>query len=130
MLIKTNNKWEALHAFINTWLKDPTVYCNVCNADYKPHLGPCCDSPELGTNLDITRAVVTQNREYTKSRMNSYAANKDNTMRWGISMPPRLYQSANMYFKNHGYPKGLFGDNKDLKAFMKKFRAFRIAEKV
>lgn len=129
MLIKTNDKWEALKAFINTWLKDKTLYCNYCNQDYKPELGPCCDSPQIGTNISVTSALIKQNREHTKSRMNEFASSKDKTMRWGVSIPVRLYHDANNYFKMHG-EKGLFNDNNDLRKFMKKFRAFRIAEKV
>lgn len=130
MLIKTNDKWDALHAFINTWLKDPTYYCNTCDQDYKPHLGQCCDDPQIGTNYSITSAVVKQNKEMAKTRRNAFASNASNTMRWGISLPPRLYHSANRYFKQHGYKKGLFEDDADIKSFMRKFKAFRIAERV
>lgn len=130
MLVKTSDKWEALHAFINTWLKDPTLYCNICGSDYKPHLGQCCSEPQIGTNLQVTKAVIAQNREHTKTRANPFASDKTKNLRWGISIPPRLYESANRYFKQHGYEKGLFSDDGDLKAFMRKFPYFRIAEKV
>lgn len=129
MLIKTNDKWEALHAFINTWLKDGTQYCNICNSNFRPDLGPCCDEPQIGTNLSITTALIKQNREHTKTRRNQFATNQTKTMRWGVSLPPRLYHDANRYFKNHGY-KGLFEDDYDLRNFMRKFKSFRIAESV
>lgn len=130
MLIKINNKWEAVHAVINTWLKDRRVYCNGCGLTYCPEAGACCEDPQLGTNMDFCRGVIVQNKVSKQTRANDYASNKSKTMRWGVSLPPDLMRTLDNYMKAHGHKKGLFEEVSDLTKFMKKFPQFAIPTKV
>jgi len=43
MFIKTADKWEAISAFINTWLKDRALYCNNCGFPFVA----CCEKPRI-----------------------------------------------------------------------------------
>ena len=162
MLIKTFDKWEATHAFINTWLKDNTYYCNNCDSDYAsccsiPHpilmkrtltegsetkeavvlhckncgkeVWQCCENPQIGTNKDHTLGAIKQNREIQKSRHRDTATNESKTMRWGLSIPPRLYQVLVKYFKD-SYQEKFIDNKKDLHAFMRKFPQFKIPERI
>jgi hypothetical protein len=129
MLIKTQNKWDACRAFINTWLLDKTVYCNSCNLDYSPATFPCCDTPELGVNADHTINVIKQNRERQKVLKNSLGTNNTKTMRWAVSLPPRLYFDLEAYFKKTSHQK-LFVNPKEMRTFARKFKMFAIAERI
>lgn len=129
MLIKINNKWEAVHAVINTWLRDPRVYCNNCGLTACGGLA-CCEDPALGTNLDICKCLIQQNRAMKSSRANDHASNETKTMRWGVSLPPDLMRTLDNYMKLHGHKKGLFEEVSDLNKFMKKFPQFAIPTKV
>lgn len=130
MLIQTRDRFEACEALINVWLKDKTKYCNNCNWNFDAALKEaCCENPQLGTNFDHCYGLVRQNKEMQKTRENDFASNEDNTMRWGISIPPRLYQVLDQYYKGHG-EKGLIRDQADFRKFMKKFPQFTIAKKV
>lgn len=131
MIIKINNKWEALHAVINRWLKDPRVYCNDCGATYYKEMGiKCCDNPHIGTNFDFCRLLIKQNKQMQATRRNEFASTGSKNMRWGVSMPPDLLRCLDNYMKIHGHTKGLFGEVKDLNGFMKKFPQFAIPKKV
>jgi hypothetical protein len=130
MLIKINNKWEAVHAVINTWLKDKRKYCNNCGKDYVPELGACCNDPAVMTNFDVCLGIIRQNRETQKSRSNDFASTKDGNLRWGVSLPPDLLRTLDGYMKSHGHKKGLFEEVSDLNKFMKKFPQFCVAKKV
>lgn len=129
MLIKTNKKEDAIKAAINTWLKDSTKYCNECNEDYNPVEFPCCDRPMILDNLQATQLIIRQNKVTQDSRANDLAQTQDKSMRWGISMPPRLYFMLEKYVKAHG-DKGLFREKGDITWFMKKFPQFKIPKTV
>ena len=60
---------------------------------------------------------------------NDYAANKSMTMRWGISMLPKLYMDLETFFEKN-YKEKLFNDDKELKQFMHDFPMFRVCKKV
>lgn len=126
---KTNNKWKLAKAYINTWLKDKTKYCNNCNTTYSKSTFPCCKNPQLGNNMFHTKAVIDQNKEIRQTRRNQYASDEGKNLRWGISLPPRLYGDLRKYFKNECNEK-LFRDDKDVKNFMKNFPQFRIPKKM
>ena len=161
-MVQTTDKWTAVHAFINTWLADNTLYCNNCNDAYisccdapRPvllkrtkvegediqeeivlhckHCGAeiwqCCDNPQIGTNKDHTYALIRQNKEVTKDNLNQYGSTKDKSLRFGLSLPPRLYHDLNKYFKSM-YQQSLFEEKKDLHTFMKRFPAFKIGERI
>lgn len=127
--IKTKNKWEAAQAFIATWLKDEMYYCNNCDADYDPYLFPCCENPQVGRNLDHMYGLIKQNKEMQKTRINEYASTKKKQLRWGISIPPRLFFALEAYFRKTADQK-LFENTKELHSFMRKFKQFTIPEKI
>ena len=54
--VQTSDKWVAAHAFINTWLKDPTLYCNNCGQDYLQ----CCEAPRP---VLLKRAKIEDDKE-------------------------------------------------------------------
>lgn len=160
--VKTTDKMTAVHAFVNTWLKDPTLYCNNCGQDYmsccntprpvlkkqaihseerneeqivlrcencKKLVYQCCENPQIGNNKDHTYALIKQNKELKKESANEFASNETNTMRYGISIPPRLFKDLGDYFKKM-YDQKLFGDKEDMRKFMKAFPAFSIPERI
>ena len=127
--VNTYDRWEAAHAFINTWLKDQSKYCNNCGADYFPDLPYCCEKPQVGRNVDHTVGLIKQNAELRKMSRNVHASNETKTMRWGVSLPPRLFQALNSYFQQHLGHK-LFAEKKDLREFAKRFKAFSIPERI
>lgn len=136
MFVKTTDKWEAIRAFINTWLKDQTLYCNNCDKDYDPfdkdeqgRWRPCCKNPQIGRNIDHTMGIIKQNKAIRQTRKNEFASVENKTMRWGVSLPPRLLYALERYCKNQTGEK-LFSTNADLHAFMKKFPVFCIPEEV
>ena len=167
-IVQTTDKWTATEAFINTWIADPTLYCNNCDDMYVPcckaprpvlikrtktegsessedvvtseavvlqckHCGAeiwqCCENPQIGNNKDHTYALIKQNKEMLKIADNEFSSNQTKTMRLGVSMPPRLFSDLGLYFQKM-YNEKLFDEKKDLRAFMKRFPAFRVAEKI
>ena len=129
MIIKTDKRDEAIHAIINVWLKDKTPYCNNCNENYPGEYFPCCENPQVGRNMDHCRGLINQNKEFQKTRLNSYASTADKTLRWGASLPPRLYLYLNSYCKENG-EDGLFNEKYDVIWFAKKFPQFAIPERL
>jgi hypothetical protein len=129
MLVKTNNKWDAVRAFINTWLKDQTFYCNNCGENWNPLTFPCCENPQIGRNIDHTKGVIKQNKMWRQTRKNKHASTDDKSIRWGISMPPRLLYDLERYFKTQ-YNEKLFNNNKELYKFMKEFPEFCVCVEV
>ena len=133
MLIKTVDKWEAAHAFINTWLKDKRAYCNNCGMPYfkeeKKEWEPCCENPDIGTNWDFTKRIIDDNKKIRQTRKNDYASNKKRNWRMGVRLPPALYMALKDYFEK-GYNTKVFKDNADLHKFMKKFKVFCIPQRI
>jgi hypothetical protein len=131
MLIKTTDKWTAVQAFINTWLKDQTLYCNHCGMLFDKNFFPCCENPQVGSNIDHTMGLIKQNKEMSKMRLNEFASTKKKTMRWGVSIPPKLLHDLEKYLKStSGDDEKLFNNNKELHQFMRRFPVFKIPEKV
>lgn len=128
MLIKTNNKEQALHAVINFWLKDKSVYCNNCGLSNPPTNPPCCENPQIGKNLDHCRGVIKQNKELQKETYNDYASNANKNMRFSVSLPPALYNVLSKYCELHG--EKLFGSEEQINWFAKKFPQFAIPKKI
>jgi hypothetical protein len=131
MEIKSTNKMDAIEAAMNLWLHDETFYCNSCGTDFnwaefaKEH---CCDNPKIGRNKEHFRALVKQNKYIQQTRKNNLASIDDLSMRWGISLPPRLLFFLEGYFKRYG--EKFLNNNKELRQFMKRFPYFRIPERV
>jgi len=129
---KTSNKMKAIRAFINTWLKDVTWYCNHCGQNFDAKLfehESCCDNPQIGRNRDHTMGLVNQNKRLQEDRLNDFASNETKTMRWGISIPPRLMSDLERYFKVN-YEEKLFNNIGELRQFMQEFPQFRVAKKI
>ena len=129
MLIKTNNKWDAVRAMINTLLKDPTLYCNWCGKDFDKNEFPCCEEPHVGKHLDFVTAIIEQNKETKKTRNDDFAQNESKTMRWGASIPPRFLMELERAWKNT-YNEKLWKDNKELHGFLKEFPAFAVCNRI
>lgn len=122
-------KWDLARDFINTWLKDPTLYCNNCDNDYSKVCPKCCDNPQMGDNLKHTYSLIQALKDIRATRANEFAANKSKTMRWGLSLPPRLYHALNRYFLTTQGTK-LFDNKKEMHQFAKKFPQFKVPEKI
>ena len=142
MFVKTTNRWDAIRAFVNEWLKDPSLYCNNCMMPYKENpVGPCCDDPFIVNNHLACELVAKQNAEIKKTRNNEFGSNKNHSLRWGASIPPKLIFDVERYLKKCAIEQGydpvqegkLFRTKyfkKDLRRFLKTFPAFSIPEKV
>ena len=129
-IVTTKNKWVALKAYLNSvWLKDPTVYCNNCGNDYLEGEGVCCENPQLGKNIDHCRGAIKQNKEIQNSRLRETGGNRTKTMRYAVSIPPRLYHDAERYFQKN-YKEKLFNNRAELREFMKEFKYFTIPSKI
>jgi len=128
MLIKTTDKWLAANALINTWLKDKTIYCGNCDADYDEKFFPCCDEPILETNYEHTKAIVEAIKDQKKELLNDYASNKKKTFRSTVKLPRRLYGVLDRYYKNHGTK--LFENDFEMRQFARKFKQFKVPIKL
>jgi len=135
MLIKTNDRWKPVEAFINMWLKDDTLYCNNCGLpfhDIKDKSGkwePCCENPELGTNWSITKRIIEENKELRKTRKNQYASTDKKDFRFKTRIPPKLYHDLTRYFEKE-FKQKLFRDKKDATVFARKFPVFRVPDRL
>lgn len=136
MLVKTTDKMEAVEAFMNTWLKDKTKYCNYCGLSFNPKdtdeqgkWVPCCEKPEIGTNWDVTKRIIDENKEIRKTRLNKFASNEKKNFRMKTRIPPKLYQDLKHYFEKQ-YNEKIFKDKKEMNRFARKFKVFTIPEKI
>jgi hypothetical protein len=128
VLIKTNNKWEAVRALINTLLKDKTVYCNECGADYVEGV-LCCGDPMYGNHRDFVEAIIAQNKDFKATRLHDTGAGESKAIRWGLSLPPRFLRDLEDAFKAT-YREKLLKDNHEMHKFMKEFPAFCVCRKI
>ena len=55
---------------------------------------------------------------------NDFGSNDNMSFRYGASLPPKLLQDLELYFK--GYGEKLFNNNKEFRAFLKEFPAFKV----
>lgn len=130
----TTSKETAIKAFLAEWVKDETQYCNYCGTVYtKPAEGipddPCCETPHIGTNLLFLYLLIQENKLIRESRANKFASNADKTMRWGLSMTPRLLHDLEEYSINT-LKEPLFKDQREMNDFMRTFPEFRTCEVV
>lgn len=128
----TNIKETAIRAFITEWVKDSTPYCNNCGNIYvKAPEGcveePCCEKMQIGTNLIFLHGLIKENKLIRESRRNQFASNKDKTMRWGISITPRLLHDLEEYSIRH-LKEPLLKDKNEMDGFMRSFPQFRTCE--
>ena len=128
MLGQTHDRELAYRAIINRALKDNRKYCNYCGKAYDPKRMPCCESPEIGTNAQHAWAVAKQCRLIRETRDKETAATKDNSMRWGVSLPPWMYEMLDNYEKLHD--RRLISSQADVNWLAKTFKTFAIPRKV
>jgi len=128
MLIKTTDKWQACHALINEWLKEKTIYCGNCDADYNKDFFPCCDNPVLGNNYEHTKAIVDAIKDQQKELLNEYASTKKKNFRSTVKLPRRLYYILDKYYKNHGTK--FFENQAEMRQFARKFKMFKIPVRI
>ena len=122
-----NSKMNAVKAFINTWLKDKTVYCAACGQDFNGT--GCCEAPHLTDRATRISEFIQANKEEQALQLNDYGASKDRNMRRAISMPAELFRDIETYFKSQYGEK--FLDNKnEVRDFMKMFPQVSIARRV
>ena len=130
----TNCKETAIKAFIAEWVKDTTEYCNSCGNIYmKAPEGvvpeACCPTPHIGTNLIFLWMLIQENKALRESRRNVFASNKDKSMRWGLSITPRLMHDLEEYSINT-LKEPLLKDTDEMNDFMRSFPEFAVCEKV
>jgi len=128
MLIRTNDKFLAARAILNTILKDKRLYCNWCGAAYDPNDFPCCDNPQVGSHIDHLKGVIKQNKEIRKTRKNDFASLKNKSFRWAVSFPAGLWHEWERCFKNSQKEKLLKPG--ELTKFMKEFPQFCIPKRI
>ena len=128
MLVKNSDRAGAYRALLNTALKDKTIYCNNCGTNYNAELQPCCDSPQIGTNAIFARAVVAQNKLIKETRRNQYACSKDKDWRFGISVPPFMFDLFNRYEKT--YNRKFINTKEDVAWFARNFPPFAVPERI
>jgi len=126
-LLKTTNRLDVIEAIINTALKDNRKYCNCCDKDWDGT--PCCEDPQIGSNAEHVRALVTEN-EIMRSR-NKYETGRGSekgAMRLAFRLPPRIYFMLDLYFKNYGekFPK----DTSELYKLMRRFNKLCAVDKI
>lgn len=118
-------KYAELRKFINEWLRDQTVYCNNCGLPY--YGAVCCEHPEIGKNIDHCWAVIIQNK--ARRVGSDTGANESKTMRFGISIPPKLLRALEK-FSREKLGEKLFVNHKDMRGFMKAFPQFCVVERI
>jgi hypothetical protein len=128
MLVKSSDRAGAYRALLNTALKDKTIYCNNCGEKYNAESQPCCEEPQIGTNAIFARAVVAQNKIIRETRKNSFASTKDKVWRWGISVPPFIFELFNNYEKMYG--RKFIRGKEDVAWFAKNFPPFAVPERI
>ena len=125
MLVKfTDDKWKACHAIMNVWLKDKTVYCGNCNANYDENNFPCCEDPVLADNWGHCKAIIDGIKDQKKELTNEYASNKKKNFRSTVKLPRRLLQVLEQYFKK--YNQKLFDNPKEMRQFARRFKQFKV----
>ena len=138
MLIKTdNNRKAAYDSVINVCLSDKSVYCANCGHPHQDRLHIqfiCCDNPQVGTNMDHAKAIIRQNKEIKKTRMNQHASTPGKNLRWGVSLPQWLYNALDEYEKRLSSAeepgRRLFKTNDDIYWFARNYPQFAVPEKM
>ena len=124
-------KFKAIRALINTWLKDQRVYCNNCGMVAIPEflaVEACCESPQLGRNIEHYVGCTKQNKERQQMNIKETGATENNNMRYAVSMPPQLLTLLESHFDK--YDEKLFNNAKELHGFMREFPMFAVCTKV
>jgi len=123
---------DAIKAFINLWIKDPTWYCNNCGSKYGEKPKPpfsCCEEPQVGRNIDHTKGIISQNKVIRDTRANDFGSNKAKDVRWGVSLPPVLLSDLEKYFKTY-YNEKLFENREEMHKFARAFPVFATCKRI
>lgn len=120
MLLSKGSREDAIHALINTWLKDPRLSCGWCGADFDELNFPCCEKPFVATNAQIFEQFYKELQLDRELSANKHASFKDKSMRLALKMPPGLLGYLTHTFK-HLYQEDLFTKEHDINWFLKKF---------
>ena len=124
--IQTTDKWDAIHAVINEWLRDRTITCDNCGTIWHNGDPWCCDNPVLLTNEQLFHLIKRQNKD-RKLAGNAFMSSEN--MRTAVSMPADLLRFLEAYCKlNHN--EKLWNDSRELHAFMRRFPVFTVPDKV
>ena len=121
MLVQKGSREDAIHALINTWLKDKTTSCRYCNkdSDYES-CTECNGKPLLLTNSESLEVFSQELQRLRETRANKYASDKGKNMRFCLSIPADLYSFLDNWFRQH-YQERLLTDKYDIQWFMRKF---------
>lgn len=128
VLLQKGTREDAIHALINTWLKDKTIRCANCQSRYDG--SPCCDSPFISTNAQALSQFNKEMMAIRQTRKNKWASLKDKSVRWKLSFPPGL-----IYFLEDAmmtlYKEELFNKEYDATWFARKFgKYFQVPEEL
>jgi hypothetical protein len=129
MLLQKGSREDAIHALINTWLKDPALRCGWCGEDYSAETFPCCEQPFIGTNSNIMEQFHNELRVRRDAQNNDYASNKSKTFRSTLSFPPGLLGFLTISFKAL-YGEELFTDQYNMNWFSRKFYKYFAIPKI
>lgn len=128
MLLQKGSREDAIHALINTWLKDTRRRCGWCGQEYEGL--PCCEKPFIGTNVEILSQFNTEMMAVRQTRHNKYASLKDKSMRWKLSFPPGLLSFLTQSMKTL-YHEDLFSKEYDTTWFAHRFgKYFQVPEEI
>ena len=133
-IIVKGNREDAIHALINTWLKDERRWCLSCNKDFDildwQYSGPCCVDAYLTTNSLVMKHFIKE-VDITKSQnLDEYGSTKDKSMRHLLKFPPGLLQFLEISMQIL-YNEKLFTEEYDQVWFAKHFgKYFCVAEKI
>ena len=120
MLIQKGSREDAIHALINTWLKDPRMYCGWCGEDFDITGYQCCDQPFISNNNGIFKQFVKELQMDRDQMKNKHGSMKGSHMRWALKFPPGLLIFLERSFEQM-YNEKLFTKEYDITWFSKKF---------
>lgn len=135
MIKMTDSKMKATRAFINMWLKDPTLFCVNCGKRYFRRIDkhgkihPCCNEPRIIDNWQRTSEFIAANNDTRATLVNEFACSESKAMRWSIRMPAELMRALQKYFHKE-YDEEFLVDVKEGRQFMKEFPQFCIASRI
>lgn len=133
-IIVKGNREDAIHALINTWLKDTQRWCLNCNKNFDETGwvvdGPCCDKAFLTTNAHVMKHFSREMAISRAEKANDFASTESNSMRHLLKFPPGLLEFLD-HSMMHLYNEKLFTKEYSHIWFAKHFgKHFCVAEKI
>ena len=133
MLLQRGSREDAIHALINTWLKDGTRWCLNCETAFDPVVTRfnCCDKPYFTTNQLVFKRHVEEMKEIRDAQKNKFGSTGNDTgMRYLLRFPPGLLQFLENSMRQL-YKEKLFNEEYDQKWFARKFyKYFCVAKEI